>query len=399
MGTYGLRCSHLPGLGKKKTVLVRKKWCIASPGALHTRRLLESLDCEIRPRVPLHRRCLPGCGPETSSNRDIETCFLHRLQPQVACPPPLPPLSTPSLLPSGGGSPSFSKSDTSVRIVMGSRTLLSMKQFIEDAEKECADDSPELEVKDLRDTKTKSARQEGIRALKKLFEDFEAQLRWQEEVNQEEGSLNDSQEDAPLEPLDQPTEPLTGFSSILSLQEYEEALNPKRGPQLYLCDDWIRPVEVMLKPGELSPRDKVRTRVAKNFLLVTLMSLNTGYGALLERYQREGGDTELPTLNSVTLTEEGVRGHSDELDQRVVSTMDTPAGMPPSTVLARHLTEVSIKNSAVAVVKDANLKMYHVMQSSNPSERISLSTLISLVVGQLIGQGRHFSMSLCSLSH
>ena len=36
-------------------------------------------------------------------------------------------------------------------------------------------------------------------------------------------------------------------------------------------------------------------------------------------------------------------------------------GMPPSTILARHLTQVSANNSSVAVVKDANLKMYHVM--------------------------------------
>ena len=48
-------------------------------------------------------------------------------------------------------------------------------------------------------------------------------------------------------------------------------------------------MEVMQKPGELKPRDKVRARVAKNFLLVTLMSLNVGYGSLIEDYQREGG--------------------------------------------------------------------------------------------------------------
>ena len=35
--------------------------------------------------------------------------------------------------------------------------------------------------------------------------------------------------------------------------------------------------------------------------------------------------------------------------------------MPPSTILARHLTEVSANNSEAAVVRDANLKMYHVM--------------------------------------
>ena len=92
---------------------------------------------------------------------------------------------------------------------MWSRTLLSMPQFLEVGEKECADDVPELEVKDTRDAKTKSARQEGIKGLKKLFEDFEAQLKWQEEVDQEEGSLSDSQEEAPLESLSQPIETLT----------------------------------------------------------------------------------------------------------------------------------------------------------------------------------------------
>ena len=78
--------------------------------------------------------------------------------------------------------------------------------------------------------------------------------------------------------------------------------------------------------------------IAKSFLLVTLMSLNLGYGSLIESYQREGDEPESPTLNSVTLTEEEARNHSDELDQRVESIKDSPAGMPPSTVLAKHLT-------------------------------------------------------------
>ena len=38
-----------------------------------------------------------------------------------------------------------------------------------------------------------------------------------------------------------------------------------------------------------------------------------------------------------------------------------PAGLPPATVLARHLTDVTTNSSAVAVAKDSNLKMYHVM--------------------------------------
>ena len=51
----------------------------------------------------------------------------------------------------------------------------------------------------------------------------------------------------------------------------------------------------------------------------------------------------------------------DELDKRCDRTPDIPAGMRPSTILARHLTEVSVNNSEIAVAKDANLKMYHVM--------------------------------------
>ena len=46
-------------------------------------------------------------------------------------------------------------------------------------------------------------------------------------------------------------------------------------------------MKVMPKPGELRAQDKVRARVAKNCLLVTLMSLNVGYGSLVESYQKE----------------------------------------------------------------------------------------------------------------
>ena len=52
----------------------------------------------------------------------------------------------PSRLPSGGGSASFSKNDTSVRSTLGTQALSFVRQFLEDAEKESeketgADDS------------------------------------------------------------------------------------------------------------------------------------------------------------------------------------------------------------------------------------------------------------------
>ena len=80
----------------------------------------------------------------------------------------------------------------------------------------------------MRDTKQKEiAKQEGSRALRMLFDDFEAQIEWQNEVDQ--GSSNDSQEETPIQ--GQTVEPLTGFSSIVSPQEYAEGLNPKKEPQ------------------------------------------------------------------------------------------------------------------------------------------------------------------------
>ena len=52
------------GLGKNSPS--RKQVVRRITRDLHTHRLIESLDCEIRPRVPLHCRCLPGCGHATS---------------------------------------------------------------------------------------------------------------------------------------------------------------------------------------------------------------------------------------------------------------------------------------------------------------------------------------------
>ena len=67
-------------------------------------------------------------------------------------------------------------------------------------------------------------------------------------------------------------------------------------------------MEVVRKPKELTAKDKLRANVAKNCLIVTLMSLDLGYGSILERYQRECNSTP-PELNSVTLTEEELLTH------------------------------------------------------------------------------------------
>ena len=66
------------GLGKnapKREQVVRRLTRDA-----HTQQILESLPCEIHLQVPLHRRCLPGCGPHTCATRDMQTTFVYRFR-------------------------------------------------------------------------------------------------------------------------------------------------------------------------------------------------------------------------------------------------------------------------------------------------------------------------------
>ena len=70
-----------------------------------------------------------------------------------------------------------------------------------------------------------------------------------------------------------------------------------------------------------------------------------------------------------------MQNNSNGLNKRIDNTSDIPvsAGMPPSTILDRHLTEVSANNSEIAVVKDSNLKMYHVMSVKQSLREYQLS--------------------------
>ena len=99
---------------------------------------------------------------------------------------------------------------------------------------------------------------------------------------------------------------------------------PEAEPQLYLCDDWILPTKVMRKPRSMTAKEKQRAKVAKNCLILTMMSLELGYGSIIERYRQardavveryqQSPDTTV-YLDSVILTDEEalVKG-SDQLD-------------------------------------------------------------------------------------
>ena len=111
---------------------------------LHTRTVLEDLHCDSCLQVPLHRKCLPACGPTTCHTRDIQTTFVYRLFPRFRGLAVLPSVvAFPFSLGGGGGSASFSKlgsasfskmddTSVSVRSTLGTRTLSMMRQFIED---------------------------------------------------------------------------------------------------------------------------------------------------------------------------------------------------------------------------------------------------------------------------
>ena len=57
-------------------------------------------------------------------------------------------------------------------------------------------------------------------------------------------------------------------------------------PQLYLCDDWIQPIKVAWKPRALTAKETMKANVAKNCLILTMMSLELGFGPVIEHYQR-----------------------------------------------------------------------------------------------------------------
>ena len=202
----------------------------------------------------------------------------------------------------------------------------------------------ELEVKQ---------RQEQTKGMPQLLFEFEEQMERELYEQDDQVSLSSTEVE----------EHLRAYRGLIAASEEDTKedsipISWKTECKLLLCDDWIMPVEIIRKPCSLqNPQDKLRARVAKNFLLVTLMSLNAGYGPLIESHQQhaEGEGLHLPTVNSITLTDDQVQLKEQEQREDVKC---VPAGLALETLLARHLHEVKTSNSAVAVV---NLKLYHVM--------------------------------------
>ena len=104
----------------------------------------------------------------------------------------------------------------------------------------------------------------------------------------------------------------------------------------------------------------MRPNVPKNCLIVTLMSLELGCGSILERYQQERNMAS-PELSSVILTDEELSTRMNEPIETDTQSSAAPAVMPPPTRLSGPKPEPSANSVGTVGVKDANLKMYHVM--------------------------------------
>ena len=159
--------------------------------------------------------------------------------------------------------------------------------------------------------------------------------------------------------------------NAFSLDDEDESLPPKE-PQLYLCDDWIQPMAAMSKPRKLTAREQIKANVAKNCLIVTLMSLELGYGSILERYQQESRSIvehytqgssapSAPVLNSVLLTNEEILARRSEHLEGDTQSQAGIAAMPPPTSLSIANSELAVHSVGIEGAKNANLKMYHVM--------------------------------------
>ena len=174
---------------------------------------------------------------------------------------------------------------------------------------------------------------------------------------------------------DPPQEMAINSTALVQDDEENDDVPLSKEPQLYLCDDWIQPMAAMSKPRELTAKEKLKANMAKNCLIVTLMSLELGYGSILERYHQEGESIvqryeqprseSRPALIYVLLTDEEFLVRRNNHLKVDIPSQAASAAMPPPTRLSLLNHELAIHSVGTQglkdAVKNANLKMYHVM--------------------------------------
>ena len=204
---------------------------------------------------------------------------------------------------------------------------------------------------------------EVIRAFRTLLQGCEVQ--WRYAIQQDSPSSESEAEEAQCQ--------LTHSVTLaqLSLEEDLEDGTLQREPQLYLCDDWIQPIMVARKPKAMTVKETKKANVAKNCLILTMMSLELGFGSVIERYQRardavvERYQQNRPENSAYLATE--ILTH-DEMLARIADQPDhmaspavPPASMPPPTCLMKGERAEALSQVHAVALKDTSLKLYHVM--------------------------------------
>ena len=162
-----------------------------------------------------------------------------------------------------------------------------------------------------------------------------------------------------------------GMTAQLSLEEDLEVGTPDQEPQLYLCDDWIQPVMVARKPRVMTAKETMKANVAKNCLILTMMSLELGFGSVIERYQRardavveryqqDGPENSAYLASEMLTNDEMLARTADQPDEAVIPSL-APASMPPPTCLIKGKKAEALSQVHAVALKDTSLKMYHVM--------------------------------------
>ena len=365
----------------------------------HTLQILESLPCELHLHVPLHRRCLPGCGPQSCATRDIQTTFVYLLHPSSLILRVDTREPSPSPFPSGGGgvgvplpspslSPSFSLSlrdppisqflaeGASADSTFGTQTLVAMRRFLDEAEISMSYDNAaslvtreEANAKGAEDKEEVSAEDDcrQPKAIKEVIRAFRTLLHSHEEQGCADAQQESESVDSEAEDFVCQESPRTLMANWIE----EEEDYSTREPQRYLCDDWIQPIKVAWKPRTMTARETKKARVTKNCLILTLMSLELGFGSVIERYQKardavvaryQQGSSENPTfLPSELLTTEEMSARTREQPDEAIAFSLAPASMPPPTCLLKGKEAEALSQVHAVALKDPSLKMYHVM--------------------------------------
>ena len=207
------------------------------------------------------------------------------------------------------------------------------------------------------------ATKKAINAFRTLLRGCEEQ--WRYATQQDSESSESEAEEALCQPLSH------AMMAQLALEEDLEDGISDPEPQRYLCDDRIQPIKVARKPRALTAKETMKANVAKNCLILAMMSLELGFGSVIERYQRardavvkryqQDGPGNSTYLASELLTNEAMLARTEDQPDDAVTISLALASMPPPTCLLKGKSAEALSQVHAVALKDTSLKMYHVM--------------------------------------